>query len=52
MTGSRRTYHLFLSCKFRPRRQICPSDAKLYLSFKSRSALASIRRSQAGTVRR
>jgi hypothetical protein len=40
MTGSRRTYHLFLSCKFRPQRQIYPSDAKLYLSFKSMSALA------------
>lgn len=52
MTGSRRTYHLFLSCKFWPQRQICPSDAKLNLSFKSMSALASVRRSQAGTVRR
>ena len=35
MTGSRRTYPLFLSCKFRPQRQICGSAAKLYVSFKS-----------------
>ena len=52
MTGSRRTYHLFLSCKFRPQRQICRSDAKLYVSFNSMSALASVRGSQAGTARR
>ncbi len=52
MTGSRRTYHLFLSCKFRPQLQTCRSDAKLYFSFKSTSALASVRRSQADTARR
>jgi hypothetical protein len=41
MTGSRRTYHLFLSCKFRPQRQTCRSDAKLCISFESMPVSAS-----------